>query len=246
MKILGIDIGGTGIKGAIVDTSTGKLLTERYRIPTPIPATPKAISKVVNDIVMHFNWKGVIGCGFPSVVQNNIVKTAINIDKSWIDINLTKLIKKTTKCKTYVINDADAAGLAEMKFGVGRNNNSVVLIITVGTGIGTALFTKGKILPNSELGQIIFKNGTAESYISARVKNEKKLSWASWANRFNKYLIYIEMLFNPDLIIIGGGISKSSDKYVKLISAKAKIKIAKFNNSAGIIGAAIFAELNQK
>ena len=243
MEILGIDVGGTGIKAAIVDTVKGKLLTERLRILTPAPATPEAISKVVFDITRHFKWDGIIGCGFPSVVRSDVVKTAVNVHKSWVNINLSKLIENTTKCKTKVINDADAAGLAEMKFGAGKNHQGVVMIITVGTGLGTALFTQGKLLPNTEFGQLIINDDIAENYISAKVKEEFDLSWKCWAMRFNKYIAVVENLFYPDLIIIGGGISKKPDKFITRISASADIKIAEFKNNAGIIGAALFAEI---
>jgi len=242
MEILGIDIGGTGIKGAIVNTKKGILLTERYRVLTPNPATPEAISKIIYDFTKHFQWEGPIGCGFPSVVQKNIVKTATNIDKSWVNINLSELISSVTKCKTKVINDADAAGIAEMKFGSGKGNKGVVLIITVGTGIGTAIFVNGKLVPNIELGQIILNKEIAEKYISGKIKKDQNLSWKKWAFRFNEYIEYIEKLIYPDMIIIGGGLSKKSDNFIEYISANAKVEIAKLKNNAGIIGAALFAE----
>jgi polyphosphate glucokinase len=244
MEILGIDVGGTGIKGAITDTSKGILLSERHRILTPLPATPDSIANVINQLVSHFNWTGTIGCGFPSVVRNNVVQTAVNIDKSWVNINLAELISERTRCNVKVLNDADAAGIAEMKFGAGKDNKGVVLIITVGTGIGTSLFTNGVLLPNSEFGQVIFKESIAENYISAKVKEEQDIKWKFWVLRFNEYLAYIEKLFYPDLIIIGGGICKKQEKFFDKIVSDAEIKIAEFKNEAGIIGAAIFAENN--
>ena len=242
MEILGIDIGGTGIKGAIVNTQKGTLITERYRVLTPNPATPEAVSKIIYNFTKHFQWNGPIGCGFPSVVQKDIVKTASNIDKSWVNINLAELISRVTSCKTKVINDADAAGIAEMKFGSGKGNKDVVIMITVGTGIGSAIFTNGKLFPNTEFGQIIFRGDIAEKYISGKIKKDQNLSWKKWSFRFNEYIEYIEKLIYPDMIIIGGGLCKKSEKFIEYISANSKIEIAQLRNNAGIIGAAMYAE----
>lgn len=203
-KILGIDIGGSGIKGAIVDIKTGDMLTERHRIPTPDPATPDSVAEVIGRIVKHFKWDGPIGVGYPGVVQNGKVRTAANVDSKWIDTNIENLIRKVTGCKATVVNDADAAGLAEMKFGAGRGNKRVVFLATVGTGIGTVIFSGGKLVPNLELGHIILKGEDAEKYASDAARQKFKLTWEQWGGRFSEYLELIENLFWPDLIIIGG------------------------------------------
>ncbi len=245
-KILGIDFGGSGIKGAPVDAKTGELLGERYRIPTPEPATPDSVAKIIKLIVDHFKWKGPIGLAFPAVVQNGIVKTASNIDKSWIGINADELITKKTNLLTYVLNDADAAGMAEMKFGVGKGKKGSVLLLTVGTGIGTVLFSKGKLVPNTELGHITLKSGAeAEEFTSDAARKRDNLDWDSWAKRFNIYLQEMEQLFWPELIIIGGGISKKKERFIGHIKLNSKIVMAETKNEAGIIGAAVALRANR-
>lgn len=242
MNILGVDIGGSGIKGAPINTETGEFIAERKRIPTPQPATPQAVAKTVADLAKQFNWNGTIGCGFPAAIQNGIVKTASNIDQSWIGTNAAELFSQTSNCKTYVINDADAAGLAEMKFGSGRGKKGNVLIVTIGTGLGSAIFTEGKLLPNTEFGQIILNGRIAEHYASDAVRKKEDLSWKKWANRFNEYLLRMEELLWPDLIIIGGGASKKSDKFFEYLTVEAEVVPALLLNFAGIIGAALSAE----
>ncbi len=237
--VLGIDIGGSGIKGAPVDISTGEFLAERHRIETPIPATPEAIAQVIKQLAEHFNWTGSIGCGFPAVVQNGLVYTASNIDAAWININAKKLFSKVTGLKVTVINDADAAGLAEMKFGAGKKNKDFVLIITVGTGIGTAIFTRRKLLPNTELGHIQLHGDSAERYASDAARKKDELEWESWAGRFNEYLAALEKLFYPDLIILGGGLSKKPEKFLHLLTPRTPIVTARLQNNAGIVGAAL-------
>jgi polyphosphate glucokinase len=237
--VLGIDIGGSGIKGAPVDISTGEFLAERHRIETPTPATPEAIAQVIKQLAEHFNWTGSIGCGFPAVVQNGLVYTASNIDASWININAKKLFSKVTGLKVTVINDADAAGLAEMKFGAGKKNKDFVLIITVGTGIGTAIFTRRKLLPNTELGHIQLHGDSAERYASDATRKKDELEWESWAGRFNEYLAALEKLFYPDLIILGGGLSKKPEKFLHLLTPRTPIVTARLQNNAGIVGAAL-------
>lgn len=239
MTILGIDIGGSGIKGAPVDTNTGILVGKRYRIPTPNPSTPDAVADVLCEIVNHFNWKGKIGCGFPAVVTNGVVRTAANINKSWIGTNVSQLFTKKTNRKTLVLNDADAAGIAEMKFGAGKNQTGSTIIITVGTGIGTSMFSDSKLLANTEFGHIILNGMIAEHYASDAVRKREDLSWKKWANRFQEFLFEIERVLWPDLIIIGGGASKKTEKYFKYLNTKSKIVPAKLRNEAGIIGAAI-------
>ncbi len=184
-KILGIDFGGSGIKGAPVHTKTGELLEKRYRIPTPSPATPASVTKTIQEIVKHFRWKGPVGLAFPSAVQNGVIKTAANIDKSWIGVNASKIISDKLGLPVTVINDADAAGLAEMKFGAGNGNKGVVLMVTVGTGIGSVLFSQGKLVPNTELGHIYLNTGKdAELFASDAVRQNENLEWDEWAKRF--------------------------------------------------------------
>lgn len=243
MHILGVDIGGSGIKGAIVDTLTGELISERHRIETPQPATPEAVAAVLAQLVLHFNWTGPIGCGFPAAIQQGVVRTAANISKSFIGVNIDKLFSEVTNCDCHILNDADAAGIAEMQFGEGAGQIGVVLLVTIGTGLGTALFTDGKLLPNTELGHIYLENGIdAERFASDAARKLQDLGWKSWGNRFDLYLSAMEKLFWPDLIILGGGASKKFDKFKEQISVKTKVKPAAFLNQAGIVGAALYAK----
>jgi len=241
-KVLGIDIGGSGIKGTIVNTKLGEFLAERHRIETPQPATPEAISKIVHKIVKHFSWNGKIGCGFPAVVHNGVVKTASNIDKSCIGANVNKIFSERTGCETRVFNDADAAGFAELKFGKGQDLHGLVIFLTVGTGIGSAMFYRGKLIPNTEFGHIYMSNGLiAEKYCSDAVRKKENLNWDVWGVRFNDYLEYLDKLFYPDLIIVGGGTSKKLDKFKDQLKIKTPVESAHLLNQAGIIGAAILS-----
>ncbi len=243
MKILGIDIGGSGIKGALVDTETGEMTTDRLRIPTPQPATPKAVIKTVKKIVKHFEYDGPLGVGIPSVVIDGVVQSAANIDNGWIGYPGQKGIAKATGLKTRLLNDADVAAIAEMQFGAGRGHHEVVMVFTLGTGIGSAMFVDGRLVPNLELGHIYMQNQKkdAEEYASDRIRQEKGLSWQTWGGRLNDYFQYIEALFSPQLIIIGGGVSKKHDKFLKYIDSQAKIVPAQLLNQAGIVGAALAA-----
>jgi polyphosphate glucokinase len=245
-QILGIDIGGSGIKGAPVDTKTGKLLGERHRIPTPEPSSPEKVAKAIKELVKHFKWKGPIGCGFPAVVQNGVVKTAANIDKSWINTDARKLFKEVTKLPVWVINDADAAGLAEVKLGAGAGFKGAIVVLTVGTGIGSSLFIKGKLYPNTEFGHVEFKGMDAEAYASDATRKKENLDWEIWGKRLNEYLSHIEFLCWPEMIILGGGASKKLDLFQHQLNLIAKIVPAKFLNDAGIIGAALSAKVNLK
>jgi polyphosphate glucokinase len=245
MEILGIDIGGSGIKGAPVETENGQLIAERLRFATPQPSTPQAIAKVVKQIISEFKWNGRVGCGFPAVVRDGVVRTAANIDSKWIGTPINKLFSDKCGLKFNVINDADAAGLAEIKFGSGKNRKGVVFIITVGTGIGSAIFVDGKLVPNTELGHMLLKEGEAEQFTSDAVRKKEELSWPKWAKRFNKYLQHLEMLFWPDLIIIGGGVSKKKDKFIEHIQLNCEVVEAKLLNHAGIIGAALAVDINE-
>ncbi len=241
MNVLGIDIGGSGIKGAPVDTKTGELTAERHRIPTPQPATPKAIAEVVAKLVDHFQWTGPVGITFPGVVVDGEIRTAANVDKSWIGVNANKLFGRNLD-SVMVINDADAAGLAEMAFGAGKNNQGVVLVLTIGTGIGSALFVGGKLVPNTEFGHLELKGKEAESRASDAARDKRDMSWQKFAKRIGQYLRHMEMLFSPALMVIGGGISKKSDKYLPMVDLRTPVVPAMLLNEAGIVGAALAAE----
>ncbi|MCI4668428.1 MAG: ROK family protein [Bacteroidia bacterium] len=239
MEILGIDIGGSGIKGAIVNTETGELLTGRERIDTPQPATPDAVSETVKKLVDHFEWRGRIGVGFPAVVQNGVAQTASNIDKGWIGTHVGNSFTAYTKNPYIVVNDADAAGLAEVKFGAGKGKSGLLMVITVGTGIGSAIISNGQLVPNTELGHLRFKGGIAEKYTADSIRKSEGLSWEEWGTRFNEYLEHVYRLFYPNLIIIGGGASKKFDKFRNLINIPAEVIPAELQNQAGIVGAAL-------
>ncbi len=187
MQALGIDIGGSGIKGAIVDVDTGELQSERLRITTPTPSTPEAVAAAVAELVKQLDWHGPIGCGFPAIIRAGVAKSAANIDPSWIDIDVAQILQETTGCPCLVINDADAAGLAEMRFGSGKGRTGAVIIITIGTGLGSAFFIDGKLYPNTELGHLRLKNGPAERYASAAVRKNEDLTWKIWSKRLNKF-----------------------------------------------------------
>ena len=239
MKALGIDIGGSGIKGAPVDTETGALLAPRYRIPTPQPSKPKAVARVVREIAAHFAWDGPIGVGFPAPVRQGVTLTAANVHKKWINKNAARLFSDTIGCPVTVINDADAAGMAEMKFGAGNGQTGVVLLVTVGTGLGTCVFTSGHLLPNTELGHIEINGKEAEHLASDAVRKKEGLSWAEWGARLNTYLLRMEDLLWPDLIILGGGVSKKFAKFQLYLTVRAEVVPAATLNEAGIIGAAL-------
>jgi len=242
MQILGVDIGGSGIKGAVVDTLTGELITERHRIDTPQPATPEAMAGVLAQLAEHFNWTGPIGCGFPAAIQQGVVRTASNICKSSLGVNIDRLFSAATNCNCFALNDADAAGLAEIRFGAGAGQSGVVLLITIGTGLGTALFTDGRLLPNTELGHVHLETGIkAEHYASDATRKTHDLGWNAWGRRFNTYLCMMEKLFWPDLIILGGGASKKFDKFKQQLTVEAPVKPATYLNQAGIVGAALYA-----
>lgn len=243
--ILGIDFGGSGIKGAPVDAKNGILLDDRFRIPTPNPATPEVVADVIKQIIKHFKWKNPVGVGFPAVVLNGEIKTAANIDKSWIGVNAQNLFSKATSLPVYVVNDADAAGMATLKFGEVKGMNGSVLMLTVGTGIGSALFAKGQLMPNTELGHLVLNGMDAETYTSDAIRKNEELGWPEWGKRFNEYLAEMERLFWPDVIIIGGGISKKFEKFIDQITIKTKVIPTDLLNEAGIIGAAALTRENR-
>jgi polyphosphate glucokinase len=242
MQALGIDIGGTGMKAAPVDTATGTLLADRKKIDTPQPATPEAMSEVVKELVASFSWNGPIGCTFPGVVVDGTLLTAANVDKSWIGTNAATLFGQATGQPVTMLNDADAAGVAEMTFGAGKGHEGTVLLLTFGTGIGSALFTKGNLVANTEFGHIEIHGHDAEKHASERAKVLDDLNWKHWAGRVDQYLKHMEALVWPDLFIIGGGISKEHDKFVPLLSGlHAQVVPASMLNDAGIVGAAMAA-----
>jgi polyphosphate glucokinase len=242
MQILGIDIGGTGIKGAPVDTETGALLTERKRIPTPLPAKPRAVAAVVAEMVKAFDWHAPVGCGFPAVIRGGVALTAANIHPRWVETNAETLFAESTGCPVKVLNDADAAGLAEMAFGAGRGRQGTVLIVTIGTGLGTAIFIDGHLVPNIEMGHIEIRGGDAEWGAADAARKREKLSWKKWTARLDEYLRTMERLIWPDLIILGGGVIKKMDKFVPLLTVRAEIQPAQLLNDAGIVGAALAAQ----
>jgi polyphosphate glucokinase len=245
MEILGIDVGGSAIKGAPVDTQTGRLLAERLRIPTPEMLKPNAMAEVVHQITRSFNWTGPVGCGFPSAMRDGIVLTAANIHKKWVGANAQQLFSEATGCPVLVLNDADAAGMAEMTFGAGKGQQGSVIIVTIGTGLGIALFTHGQLFPNAELGHLEFHGQDAETRASDAARQREKLSWKKWAGRFDAYLNYLEELFWPDLFILGGGVSKESDKFIHYLTVQARVVPAQLLNEAGIVGAALAAQVMQ-
>lgn len=241
MQCLGIDIGGSGIKGAPVAVSTGELTAERHRIETPQPATLEAVADVFARVVDHFGWEGPIGATFPAVVRNGVVFTAANVDKSWIGTDAAKMFGEKTGRDVVVMNDADLAGVAEMRFGAGKGVAGEVVMITLGTGIGSALFYEGTLVPNSELGHIELEGKDAEELASGRAREEGDLSWKDWATRVSAYLHSLEELLWPDLFIIGGGVSKKSDKFLPLLDIRTPVVPATLLNNAGIVGAALMA-----
>lgn len=246
--VLGIDIGGSGVKGGIVDIKKGELVGERVRIPTPKSHEPKAVVDAVAQIAQAFKWNGIIGCGFPGVIRSQVVETAANLGgKKFIGTNLAELIGETCGCEAWIINDADAAGMAEVKYGAGKDCDGVVLMLTVGTGIGTALFSGGHLVPNLEFGHLKMRNKTtgkntdAEKLYSDAVRKKCNYNWRIWAERFNKYLQYVHALCWPDLIVVGGGAAAKSDKFMKYIDVNCDIVPAELQNRAGIVGAAYMA-----
>ncbi|MFF0202328.1 polyphosphate--glucose phosphotransferase [Streptomyces sp. NPDC005017] len=244
MQIFGVDIGGSGIKGAPVDLGRGDLARERHKVLTPQPSTPDAVADGVKEVVEHYGWTGPIGVTFPGVVTNgSTIRTAANVDKAWIDTDARALLgERLGGLPVTVVNDADAAGVAEMHFGAGRDRRGTVLLLTFGTGIGSALFIDGVLVPNSELGHLELGGHDAEKRASSKAKEDGDLTWEHWARRVSKYLAHVEMLFSPELFIIGGGVSRKSEKFLHLIEGiKAEIVPAQLQNNAGIVGAAMRA-----
>lgn len=238
MQALGIDIGGSGIKGAPVDIAKGRFAADRHRIPTPQPSTPEAVAEVVGRVSGFFAWNSAIGCTFPAVIKRGVAFSAANVDKAWIGTDGESLLTEATGCPVRMLNDADAAGLAEMRFGAGRGRKGVVIILTLGTGIGSAVFSGGQLVPNTEFGHLVIRGRDAEHRASDRARKAKQLGWKKWSIRINEFLKHMEGLFSPDLFIIGGGVSKKHEKFFPYLEARAEIVAAQLRNDAGIIGAA--------
>ncbi|SDJ19326.1 Polyphosphate glucokinase [Frankineae bacterium MT45] len=241
-QAFGIDIGGTGIKGALVDTATGKLVTERVRVPTPSPSTPEAVGKVVAQLVTQAGWSGLVGATFPAVIQHGVARSAANVDRSWIGTNVDAEFSASTGNNVIVLNDADAAGIAEARFGAARGVEGVVILLTFGTGIGSAVLVDGKLVPNTELGHLEIGGHDAESRAAASVRDREALSYKKWAKRVQEYMSHVEYLFSPDLFVVGGGVSKDSEKWVPLLDLNAPVRPAQLLNDAGIVGAAMAAQ----
>ncbi len=235
----GIDIGGTGIKGALVDLQAGVLAGERVRIPTPQPATVPAVLDTVVAVVKEAGWSGPVGCTFPGIIRHGVVGSAANVDKTWIGTDLAVELTRRLGYQATVLNDADAAGIAEMRFGAGRGKNGVVLIATLGTGIGTALFVDGRLVPNTEFGHLEIDGYDAEKRAASSVKTNEGLSYKAWSERLQRYFSHVEMLLSPDLIIVGGGISKKAAKFLPRLDLQAPIVPAQLLNQSGIVGAAV-------
>jgi polyphosphate glucokinase len=242
IEVLGIDIGGSGIKGAPVDTARGRLLAARFRVATPRPATPHAIARAVARVVAQFRWKGPVGCALPAVVKDGRARTAANIDPGWLRVDARALLGKAVGRRVSLINDADAAGYAELTFGAGRRRSGLVIMVTLGTGIGTALFINGHLVPNTELGHLVLRGRDAETWASDRARHRKGLGWKKWARRVDAYLQLLQRYFWPDLIIIGGGVSRKWRKFLPRLTLATLVVPAKLRNDAGIIGAALSCE----
>ncbi|MSU48091.1 MAG: ROK family protein [Opitutus sp.] len=241
MKALGIDIGGSAIKGAPVDTLTGKLLGERHRIEVDQGMSPTRIARVVGELAAHFKWHGPIGVGFPGAVEDSTIWTSANLHPKFVGCDGAKLFGKVTGCRVAMINDAAAAGVAEMHFGAGRGFLGKALLLTLGTGVGSALAFQGVVVP-LELGHLPWKHGkSAEKHVAASVREAKDLTWEEWGGRLRDYVAELERLLWPELIIVGGGVSAKHRKFFKFIRPRAKIVPAEFLNQAGIVGAALWA-----
>lgn len=242
-RAFGIDIGGSGIKGAIVDVATGQLANPRTRILTPRPSTPDAVAEVVAKLVLDAGWNGPVGATFPAVIQHGVARSAANVDPSWIGTDVDAVFTRATPSATevHVLNDADAAGIAEVRFGAARDVAGVVILLTFGTGIGSALLYNGTLVPNTELGHLELDGHDAEKRAAASVREESKLSYKEWAKRVDRYMSHVERLFTPDLFVVGGGVSKDAEKWVPRLTLTTPVKPAELLNNAGIVGAAIAA-----
>ena len=237
----GVDIGGSGIKGAVVDLDEGVLASERYKILTPQPSTPAAVAGAVAEVVGHFGWQGPLGCTFPAVVQRGVARTAANVDQGWIGTNIGAVVGAATGLEVTVVNDADAAGFAEGYWGAAKGVSGLVVVVTLGTGIGTALVHNGVLVPNSELGHIELDGEDYEIRASAAAREREGLSWEKWAKRLQRYFSALEFYLRPSLFVVGGGVSRRADRFLPLLALETPIVPAKFQNEAGIAGAAYLA-----
>ena len=247
-KAFGIDIGGSGIKGAPVDLATGELTAERVRIATPQPSTPDAVAEAVAELLSSFDIeKGMpVGVTFPAVIKAGVAQTAANVDKSWIGTDVDALLTERTGHDVFVVNDADAAGIAEVQFGAARDVPGVAMVITLGTGVGSATFVDGKLVPNTELGHLLLHADAAERYMASSIREKEDLDWETWGARLQEYFSHVEFLFSPTRIIVGGGVSKKHQKFLPLLDLKTEIVPATLRNEAGIVGAAALAQLEKK
>lgn len=246
-QILGIDVGGTGIKAALVDTDSGVFIKPKIKYATPKSSTPENVAKILNKLIDDFDVNNTfVGCGFPSIIKDNVCKSAANIDDAWINVDLVSYLDQHTSCQGVFLNDADAAGLAEMQFGAGKGRMGTVLMITLGTGIGSGLFVDGKLVPNAEFGHLLYKKSVFEHYASNGARKKKDLSWKEWGKELNVYLNHLKLLLSPDLIILGGGVSKEFAQYKKHLKTDTEIVQAQLMNNAGIVGAAMNAYLIQQ
>jgi polyphosphate glucokinase len=237
----GIDIGGSGMKAAVVDFATGALASDRLRIATPKPATPEAMAEVAADLVRRHGWTGSIGVGFPGIVHHGVVHSAANLDARWVGVDADALFTDACGADVVTLNDADAAGLAEMRWGAGRDVTGVVVVLTFGTGIGSGLFVDGTLVPNTELGHLELDGLDAESHAAASARERERIGWGEWAQRVDRYLRHVEMLFSPDLFIVGGGASKTAERWLPKLAIDTPIVVAAMANNAGIVGAAFHA-----
>jgi polyphosphate glucokinase len=238
----GIDIGGSGIKGAPVDMNKGELAAERVRFETPDESTPENVIEIVLDVLAKFDWDEPFGCAFPGIVHHGVVRSAANVDKSWIGVDLAAELRKRTAHPVVVVNDADAAGVAEGRFGAAKGVDGVVILTTLGTGIGSAVLLDGALLPNTEFGHLYLEGGKeAETYAAASAREENHISWAKWAKRLQKFYAHLEFTFSPELFVVAGGVSKKADKFLPLMDLQTPIVAAELRNDGGIIGAALLA-----
>lgn len=238
----GIDIGGSGIKGAVVDLDAGTLVGERFKIPTPQPSTPEAVGAVVKDVVDHFGWTGPFGATYPGVVTNGVARTAANVDQGWLGTSIEQTFESRTGLPVTALNDADAAGIAEVIFGAAKGHDGLVIVTTLGTGIGTALVYRGVLVPNSELGHLEVDGYDAETRASAGAREREDLTWERWAKRLNRYFKAIEDYLWPDLFVVGGGVSRKADRFLPLLSIRTPVIAAALRNEAGIVGAALLSQ----
>ncbi|HTL68986.1 MAG TPA: ROK family protein [Lacunisphaera sp.] len=245
MKVLGIDVGGSAFKGAPVETRTGRLLAERHRVPVASPCPTREGVAAVREIVRHFKWKGPVSLGFPGIIKGDWIGAVGNLGPNWEGKNGAALFGRAAGRRVRLMNDADAAGLAEMKFGAGRGARGTVLMLTFGTGIGSALFYQGQLFPNAELGHVPWRGKPFERYAAAAVRKRRRLTWHHWARRVDVYLAVMERLFSPELIIVGGGVSKKADKWLRFVKTRAKLVPARMHNDAGIVGAALAWEFER-